>query len=971
VSDTRTKATTQYQGLVGLLQWGTTHLPRVSWAKVTPLAVAPQLSGPAALESCGDTFQARFEALVRRKNQLCPDDSIANSLARLAGTKVAAAALPTATEQDRRVCEGPLQAFSKRLDNVAANVASLIPPPPPVVEDVPPPPPSMHADIVPPPVVTNYTPPRVYQTPNMRFEMNAPPEAGNIPPPPPPINSDIRPPPAVFPSQGALFMERFQQLERRKNEFCSVDGIRQTFVAGNINALYEDAREKVGAAYSLSAKQEDRDACDGALVALENLLNAVSAGADSASRAKKDSAANLVSSPRSENHASIKPDTKISFASTQDRSFDIIVASDGKVEMSAPPPPVREITFSGGGGKGAALPGAVAALIESNVLKDAKVLNGASVGSMTAALVAAGITAKDFTRISNDPKTGAAISQGRGAAGLLMKGAILKNPLSGEGLESLMRREIGLSIVKHIQTFKKTQRPDNQTAKTLEQIKTKATLCQIGLQGGVTFGDLQTLSSIIPDIKELNIAGTFMSGTFKAGDNSNRTIEQKGRPQLFIFNADTTPDLDIAVAVHASAALPPVFGTVDIDLPSGVAARFEDGGVMNNAPSSELVGAKRSVDPMPTSGKMTFVFEGEDDVIQKGPAVLLPTRKPMNDFFSGAPNSAAEYAKKRGLAEHPEDVVTVPLKVRTPAPNGGQGPLKDFSTLVGGTLNMNMSVEDKVSLQRESKDATKAYLAQRKQPRTTTFESVNQMLNIVSDGDLAAMAKNGFPGAGEEVQFRSGVTSAVTQLERIAAGAKAADLQGGSVRELLDALHQLANGDQDRLGFVARELNRSGKLDPLMTLAESSGDQGLDVLQAGVTVQVGLNVQARCQFVLREVIYPKMVKQDMRGCSGALLRTAENMLRAATTTGEVDYVLDALVEHFREALEVNDWSGDSEFASELRTYKYGPRPRKSPPSLADVDIPPPPREPPPPPPVPPRNSKLNRTVPPPRPANPL
>ena len=429
------------------------------------------------------------------------------------------------------------------------------------------------------------------------------------------------------------------------------------------------------------------------------------------------------------------PKTKIKGANG--RELDIAIGTDGRVAMTYPPPPMQEITFSGGGGRGSALPGAVKALRDLGALRDAKVLNGASVGSMTAALVAAGITPEDFTRVSNDPRTGEVISQGRGTAGLILKG-IAGNRLSGEGLENLMRQTIGESVQKQIKKFLSTGTPDPQVLEMLQQIDGK-----IGRGGGVTFGELRSLSKVIPDIKELNVAGTFMSDDSATPGK----MEKKGKPQLAIFNADTEPDLDIATAVHASAALPPVFQPVNIRLSSGITAQFEDGGVMNNAPTTDLVGAKRSLDPMPDGGKMAFVFEGDDDEVLEGNAT--PEFKGMNDRFSKAPNSAAEYAKKRGLADRPEDVVKVPLKF--PDKKGKE---KDFSTFGGGTLNMNMKVEDKLALQNITEKATKAYLDKRDEPKTTKFEFRE------ADAELRQPRGPGRHGAGRfpRRQARAGIS---------------------------------------------------------------------------------------------------------------------------------------------------------------------------------------------------------------------
>jgi exoenzyme U len=609
-------------------------------------------------------------------------------------------------------------------------------------------------------------------------------------------------------------------------------------------------------------------------------------------------------------HVSIPRNATVTFTGSKGRTFDVAVDVNGRVAFSAPSPPVQEITFSGGGGKGAALPGAVRALQESHVLDNVKVLNGASVGSMTAALVAAGISAADFAEIGNDPTTGATISEGRSAAGLLVKG-IFGSRLSGKGLEDIMRAKIGASVHNQIKKTQDAGVADQQTAGTLNEIDQKI------LKGGaVTFADLRTLSKIIPDIKELNIAGTYL-----ADDSAHPgRIESKGKPQLAIFNADTEPDLDVAIAVHASAALPPVFDPVNIKLSCGITARFEDGGVMNNAPTSDLVGARRSVDPMPMAGKMTFVFEGEDDVIQKGYAI--PERKRLNDFFCAAPNSAAEYAKKRGLAENPQDVVRVPLKFDMPGSNGKPGAQKDFSSLVGGTLNMNMPIDDKIALQGKTEEATNAYIQKRNAPRTTNFSSVNQMLDSVSDEDLTVMASSGFADAQAEQVFRGAVKAGVQALEGIAKDAKATDLQNGPIRAALDELNQLADGDEDRLAYIGRELNRSGRLDPLMTLAKSTGDQGVDALKAGVAVQVALNVQDRVQTVRREMIYPKMVSETSPGLTSALMASVDNVLRMAKTPKQFDDAINALIDHFNSKSDITGLYGHKKFAAELRQYLF-------------------------------------------------
>ena len=202
------------------------------------------------------------------------------------------------------------------------------------------------------------------------------------------------------------------------------------------------------------------------------------------------------------------------------------------------------------------------------------------------------------------------------------------------------------------------------------------------------------------------------------GDDSGTPGKiEKGKPQLAIFSADTEPDMDVARAVHASAALPPVFDPVNVRLSSGVTAQFEDGGMMNNAPTSGLVGAKRSLDPIPQSGEMTFVFE--DDASKE---VLEGRAKPksnwVNDHFSAAPNAVADYTKNRGFADKPEDVVMVPLTFVEPGKNGKKGKEKSFTGLWGGTVNMSMSFEDKQQLQAATALETLRQIDKRQLPET-------------------------------------------------------------------------------------------------------------------------------------------------------------------------------------------------------------------------------------------------------------
>lgn len=370
------------------------------------------------------------------------------------------------------------------------------------------------------------------------------------------------------------------------------------------------------------------------------------------------------------------------YAGAAGRTLQITHGADGRVALAAPPPPVRTLTFSGGGGKGAALPGAVRALENRGVLKDVTTVTGASVGSMTAAMVAAGMTGAEFAAIGNDPTVADKIKQGKNMAEVLFGGG-----LDGSGLENLVRANLDTTLQKRISEYTERQaaqgKPvDPAVAAILDRLA--------GGTKGPTFGDLATLSKVIPAVKEVVISGSFMS---QVDPKTGKPIKDTDAPQLMIFSAETTPDLEVALAVHASAALPPVFKPVDIPLPSGITARFQDGGVMNNAPTLESIGAERDLDPMPDKGEMTFVFEEKaaHDILQGKAApdfgafdrfttTVFGKKLKVGDMLTHANLEADDYAKNRGLADDPGNVVMVPLTFTTPPTKpGGTGEKKDFT----------------------------------------------------------------------------------------------------------------------------------------------------------------------------------------------------------------------------------------------------------------------------------------------------
>jgi hypothetical protein len=525
---------------------------------------------------------------------------------------------------------------------------------------------------------------------------------------------------------------------------------------------------------------------------------------------------------------------------------------------------------------------------------------------MTAALVAGGITAEEFKEMGNRPELSGQIKGGKNMAEALFDGG-----LSGEGLEDVVRKELSRSVSKRILEYVQAQgaagaAPDPHVLDIARRLADGKT--------GVTFRDLRDLSKVIPQIKEVAISGSYMS---EVDPKTGKSVKGSDKSQLVIFNADTEPDLEVALAVHASASLPPVFKPVDIPLANGTTGRFQDGGVLNNAPTLDSIGAERQLDPMPDSGSMTFIFEDESSRdVMKGQAT--PKRSRVADWLTGAENSASDYAKNRALADRPQDVVMLPLTFTVPPKNEGDDPEeKDFTGFFSGTVKFDMPLDDKLKLQDLANDATIKFIKGRDEPQAREFASMEQMLMSVPRDDLVAMAGDGLTGAREALDFRDEVSADVEGLLPLVTGHPnaAAAAKDPKVQAVLARLDQLAAKSADRLAVVAREMNRSPRLDGLIDAAHSPDCS--DTLKACSAVNDGLRARAHAKEVLREVVYPKMVRTDADGIDGSLLQLVDDRLRAATSPDEVNDALQLAIQHFRQRRDLLGLKGHKAFAQEL------------------------------------------------------
>jgi hypothetical protein len=231
-----------------------------------------------------------------------------------------------------------------------------------------------------------------------------------------------------------------------------------------------------------------------------------------------------------------------------------------------------------------------------------------------------------------------------------------------------------------------------------------------------------------------------------------------------------------------------------------------------------------------------------------------------------------------------------------------------------------MPKEDKVKLQSLTESATLAHIKNRELPETRDFASAGEMLSSLGRPDLEAMAQSGFPGAKDELKFRDDVATGIAALASLAVGAKADALARGPLQQALKALDDLGQGNANRQAFIGRELNRSGKLDPLLDLAKASGYKASAILNAGVAVADALAAKSHAQTILRDVVYPKMVTESPKGVGGTVLRQVDTLLRSAKTPKDVNDALTIAIKHFAKKSDFANRHGHHAFAAELQTY---------------------------------------------------
>ncbi|MDQ0737313.1 patatin-like phospholipase family protein [Pseudomonas sp. W4I3] len=605
-----------------------------------------------------------------------------------------------------------------------------------------------------------------------------------------------------------------------------------------------------------------------------------------------------------------------------ERNVTLLRDDLGRVEVILSAPPATSLVLSGGGAKGIAFSGVVQALEDAGKLQGIQLACGSSAGAISAVLIASGMGAAAFDKLSDgidlpsllnsrdavtawmqDASTtlGKLIGHLPGSIGnvsQLLMTLLPRLQTEAVPLEDLIRNESRRSILAHI-----AHSPRETRTVEVMNIADK-----LSAGGAPTFGDLEVLHRYIPAIKQLTVTGT---GLFAR------------RPQLVVFNASLTPQMDIARAAHISGALPVVFKSpVEQGHGFQVSAEttaFKDGGLLLNTPAPAVV--QRSFPESPLNKPEALIVKLESG------AADTPVRSgrflsSLADRITGVAHSAAEAFQDKRLEAFADQIVTLPL-------NTEKG---DFRGLLSGTVNFTMQDEQKQHVQARARQAVETHLERRSLAlEHHSFQSLHEAVLAMGDQLLASVesALQTDPAAAVVLAFRSSAQQALQALnDAITEVNQAQDTLAftptiSAALRNLDALAQ----QPEQVDWLGRRLNEAGQrnFQQLLQAAARQIAGGAAPMSRVIDAAVGeMNVRdvaMRAENFTREVIYPSLFRPGQPSANVELLHRAAQDLAWATTPTRFNQVLDTLRDHYRARNKPWDEPGRSTTVEMAKAWK--------------------------------------------------
>ena len=582
------------------------------------------------------------------------------------------------------------------------------------------------------------------------------------------------------------------------------------------------------------------------------------------------------------------------------RNVTLMRDQQGRVDVFLSAPPVTSLVLSGGGAKGIAFSGVVRALEDAQKLQGIQSISGSSAGAISAALIASGMGAEAFDRLSDgidlpsqlnskDAVTawmqeasstlGKLVGRLPGAVGSTSQLLMTLLPrLQSEAfpLEELVRNESRRSILGHIA----------QTPRETRSAEVMRIADRLSAGSGPTFGDLEVLNRHIPAIKQLNITGTGMFA---------------GRPQLVVFNASLTPQMDIARAAHISGSLPLVFKS-PVEQGHGFQASaestaFKDGGLLLNTPAPGVVDRVFPESPLAKSESLIVKFESDAPDTRARSGSFLGS---LAERITGVAHTAAEAFQDKKLEAFAEQIVTLPLKTEK----------GDFRGLLTGTVNFTMQDEQKQHLQAKARQAVEAHLERRTLAlEHHSFQSLSDAVLAMDDAMLASVqpALQKDPAASDVLMFRKTAQQALQVLD--ASIAEANQAKGALVLtpRILSSLRNLDALAQrpEQIDWLARRLNVANQpnFQQLLQVAARQIAGGAlpmsKVIGKAVAEMSVRDIAIKAENFTGEVIYPSLFRPGQPKSNVELLHRAARDLAWATTPTAFNRVLDTLVDSYK------------------------------------------------------------------------
>ncbi|MCO8171571.1 patatin-like phospholipase family protein [Pseudomonas sp. 21LCFQ02] len=544
--------------------------------------------------------------------------------------------------------------------------------------------------------------------------------------------------------------------------------------------------------------------------------------------------------------------------------------------------PIRKLILSGGGGKGVAYPGAVSALDSLGILPGIESVHGSSIGAIMAAVIAAGMEVAKLDSLIDDTDLLSLLDSQDANLSWLQRGLTQL----GEHIEAHLPTAIGsytrllLSVLPRIQSgaqplqdMIRNEVRSAVLARIVDLQVPAVSAVRERLLGGeaVTFADLALLSRHTPWIKNLYITGTAMF---------------PGGPQLVIFSAALTPELDVALAAHISASLPVVFHQPSL---AGLnfqvldeLTHFQDGAVLLNTPVPQLVNPGQATDLLSGSDMLILVFE-------QAPQSRI--HKPIDwlaDLLAGTPVSAQRQWQNLQLKTFEAQTVTVPLRSER----------GDFSGELNGTLNFTLSKEIRDHLQEGLEQAVRAHLAQRTMRRERyEFASLQEALLSLDDGmlDSVAAAIEHLP----EREVLAWRRAARQLLDALQASVEAAGPDSPVTRNSLDQLDSLGRSTA-HVQWLVMALNHHER-PALNRLLNALDEQSVTspVLAAALDEKRRREIRVIAGNIRKSLIFPALHLPFQSRANSDLLREVDQLLMQATQSAQVNQALDRIISEYR------------------------------------------------------------------------